>query len=62
MSAPTPSQLATRARFEAVIRLLEPGLNLVLAVGERISRLAPEDQVDIPPPRALSRDTSRPPA
>jgi hypothetical protein len=61
VSALTPSQLATRARFEAVIRLLEPGLNLLLAAGERISRLAPEDQVDIPPPRALSRDTSKPP-
>jgi hypothetical protein len=60
VSAPTPSQLQTRARFEALIRLMEPGLNLLLAVGERISRLAPEDQVDIPPPRALSRDTSRP--
>ena len=62
MSAPTPSQLATRARVEAVIRVLEPGLNLLLAVGERISRLAPEDQVDVPPPRALSRDNSRPSA
>jgi hypothetical protein len=59
VSALTPSQQVTRARFEAVIRLMEPGLNLLLAVGDRISRLAPEDEVDAPPPRALPRDNSR---
>lgn len=59
MSAPTPGQQVMRARFEALIRLMEPGLNLVLSVGERISRLAPEDEVDLPPPRALPRDNDR---
>jgi hypothetical protein len=48
-----------QARFETLIRLMEPGLNLVLAVGERISRLAPRDEVDVPPPRALPPDNSR---
>jgi hypothetical protein len=40
----TPQQLRTRARFEAVIGLGAPLLDLVLAAGERISRIAaPED-------------------
>jgi hypothetical protein len=41
----TPSQRRTQARVETVIRLMAPALNLVLAAGERLSRLVePEDQ------------------
>lgn len=44
MAPPTPRQLKTRARFEALIRVMEPGLNLVLYLGERVARrLEPED-------------------
>jgi hypothetical protein len=35
----TPAQRRTRSRVESVIRLMAPGLNLVLAAGERLSRL-----------------------
>jgi hypothetical protein len=47
----TPQQLRTRARFEALIGLGAPVLDLVLSVGDRISRVvAPED--DYVPVRA----------
>jgi hypothetical protein len=40
----TPEQRRTRDRVETLIRLMAPGLNLVLAAGERLSRLVePED-------------------
>ena len=45
MANPTPQQQAVRARFESVIGLLAPVLDLVLATGERISRaVGPEDE------------------
>ena len=44
MAALTPDQRRTRERVETVISLAAPFLNVVLAVGERISRIAePED-------------------
>jgi hypothetical protein len=48
---PTPQQLRTRARFEALIGLGAPVLDLVLAAGDRISRLAgpPDDYIPIRP-------------
>ena len=36
----TPSQEATRSRFEGLIALAAPVLDVVLAIGERISRIA----------------------
>jgi hypothetical protein len=40
----TPAQERTRERLETVISLMAPALTLVLAAGDRISRLvAPED-------------------
>ena len=40
----TPEQRRRRDQFETVIRLMAPGLNLMLAAGERLSRLvSPED-------------------
>ena len=40
----TPEQRRTRDRFETLIRFMAPGLNLVLAAGERLSKLvAPDD-------------------
>jgi hypothetical protein len=48
----TPEQLRRREQVESVIRLAAPALNLVLAVGERISRLVePEDHEYYPPRR-----------
>ena len=44
MPRSTPEQVRLRQRFEGLIALLAPALDLVLAAGERISRVAgPED-------------------
>ena len=44
MAPLTPEQRRTRDRVETLIRLMAPGLNLVLAAGERLSRVVePED-------------------
>ncbi|HKJ35833.1 MAG TPA: hypothetical protein VKA36_04630 [Solirubrobacterales bacterium] len=40
MASLTPGQRATRERFEGMIALAAPVLNLVLGLGERISRIA----------------------
>jgi hypothetical protein len=47
---PTRTQLAWRRRIEAVLRIAEPGLNLVLATGDRISRIVEPDAGDVVPP------------
>jgi hypothetical protein len=40
----TPEQRRRRDQVETVIRLMAPGLNFMLAAGERLSRLvSPED-------------------
>lgn len=39
MAPPTPSQMRTRARVEGLIGIAAPFLDLVLAVGERVSRI-----------------------
>jgi hypothetical protein len=58
MSQLTPAQRAWQARFETVIRLMAPGLDLLLAAGDRVSRLVGgEDEWE--PPRAL-READRP--
>ena len=48
----TPQQQRRRDRVEALIRLATPALNLVLATGERVSRLVDrgaDDYYSIPP-------------
>jgi hypothetical protein len=52
MAPLTPEELRTRERVETVIRLASPALNLVLAVGERISKLVEPDDQEYYPPRA----------
>ncbi len=60
MTALTPEQRQTRARIETLIRLAAPGLNLLLACGDRLSRLVqPEDHEYYPPREAT---TEPPPA
>ena len=49
----TPRQLRTRARFEALIGLGAPLFDLVLAAGERVSRVAGRHD-DYVPIRAAS--------
>jgi len=44
MAALTPDQRRTRERVERLIAIAAPALNLVLAAGERLSRIVePED-------------------
>jgi hypothetical protein len=62
MAALTPDQLRTRRRVESVIRLMAPALDVVLAVGERVSRLVERDDPEYYPPRVARGpdDTSLP--
>ena len=48
MSPATPQQVRTRARFEAVIGIAAPALDLVLAAGERVSRIVGREDDYIP--------------
>ena len=55
MALRTPSQLATRRRIEAGIRLAAPLLDLVLAAGDRVSRVVGRNQIEPEPPRRTLR-------
>jgi hypothetical protein len=59
MAPLTPQQLAWRGRVETLIRLMEPGLDLLLAAGERIARVAEPQDHDDSPPRRLGDDRPR---
>ena len=51
MTQLTPQQRRTRARVETLIRVMSPFLNLVLATGERISRIVEPVDHEYYPPR-----------
>jgi hypothetical protein len=51
MAPLTPSQLRTRRRVESVIRLMAPALDLLLAAGDRVSRIVEREDVEYYPPR-----------
>jgi hypothetical protein len=51
MPPPTPGQVRNRERVERVIRLAAPALDLVLAVGDRMSRIVEPQDVEYYPPR-----------
>ncbi len=59
MAQLTPDQLRTRERFESLIRLAAPALNLVLAAGERLSRVVEPDDPEYYPPRQARDETER---
>ncbi len=61
MAQLTPDQLRTRQRVEGLIRLATPALDLVLAVGERVSRIVEPNDVEYYPPR-VTRDSAPPPS
>jgi len=48
----TPDQVRNRDRLETLIRFAAPGLDLVLAVGERLSRLVEREDSEYYPPRS----------
>jgi hypothetical protein len=56
MAPLTPDQRRTRDRFESLIRLAAPGLNLVLAAGERLSRIVEPDDPEYYPARPAQAD------
>lgn len=47
---PSPTQLAWRGRIEAALRIAEPALDALLAVGDRVSRVLEPRGGDAPPP------------
>ena len=49
MAQLSPTQAAWRGRIEAGIRIAEPFLDLLLAAGDRISRVVERDEIDQPP-------------
>jgi hypothetical protein len=60
MAQMTPGQLRTRQRVEGLIRLMSPALDVVLAVGERVSRIVEREDVEYYPPR-VTRESGPPP-
>jgi hypothetical protein len=51
MAPLTPGQRRTRGRVETLIRVMAPALDLVLAVGDRVSRVVERDDPEYYPPR-----------
>lgn len=54
MTRPTPTQLAWRGRVETALRVLAPALDLMLAAGDRLSRLVDRDDTWDPPVRPVN--------
>ena len=46
--------------MESLIRLMAPGLNLVLAVGERLSKVVEPEDTEYYPPRAAEPEPPPP--
>lgn len=62
MAPLTPDQVRRREQVESLIRLAAPALNLLLATGERVSRLMePEDHEYYPPRTRSGEPQSAPP-
>lgn len=47
----TPEQLRKRERTETIIGLVAPALNLLLAAGDRLSRIVEREDQEYYPPR-----------
>ena len=56
MAPLTPDQRRRRERVEGVIRLMTPALDLVLALGDRVSRLVEPEDVEYYPPRVTREE------
>ena len=60
MARLTERELTTQRRVETVIRIVAPALDLLLAAGDRVSRLSgPDLGADEWAPRPLSAEHSR---
>ena len=53
MAPLTPSQARTRERVETLIALMAPALTVVLAAGDRLSRMVQPEDHEYYPARAL---------
>ena len=61
MAVRSPSQLANRARIEALLRVAAPALDLLLAAGDRVSRVAGRGEIAPEPSRrSLSAEARTP--
>ena len=61
MATRSQSQLANRARVEALLRVAGPALDLLLAAGDRVSRVAGRNEIDPEPSRRSLRAEVRTP-
>ena len=61
MAARSPTQLANQRRIEGLIRLAAPVLDVVLAVGDRVSRIAGRNEIEPEPSRRSLRAEARTP-
>lgn len=53
---PSPTQLVWRGRIEGVLRVVAPGLDLLLAAGDRLARaVEPDPTGGLPPARSAER-------
>jgi hypothetical protein len=59
MAPPTAAQVRTRERVEGVIRLMAPGLDLLLAAGDRLSRIVEREDGEYYPPRLAHEQPPR---
>jgi hypothetical protein len=60
MAPMTPDQLRTRQRVEGLIKLMAPALDVMLAVGERVSRIVEPEDVEYYPPQVTRKSTTPP--
>jgi hypothetical protein len=58
MAQLSPDQLRRREQVEQLIRLAAPALDLVLAVGERLSRVVEPEDFEYYPPRSAREETA----
>jgi hypothetical protein len=61
MAVRSPRQLANRRRIESLIRLAAPALDLLLAAGDRVSRVAGRGEIEPEPSRRSLRAEVRTP-
>jgi hypothetical protein len=57
MAKLTPDQIRRRERVETLIKLMAPAMNLVLAAGERLSRIVEPDDPEYYPARVEANET-----
>jgi hypothetical protein len=60
MATLSPDQLRTRRRVESLIRLMAPALDVLLAVGDRMSRAVARDDIEYYPPRVRHEEPPTP--